>query len=545
MKKRAITALLAIALLATGLAACTSDGDTDQTTTAPGSEDPDDSEDPGDDGKVNGIMYAEGLPIVDPGTFTFSIFADDSSDTGEFYMLNEFKEQTGVEIDLRIYPYETATERLTLDLNTGDHADLIGGWTLNDSRILTYGVQQQIFIPLQDLFAEWAPNIDAVLDMEGVRDRMTAPDGNIYAIPYATGDTTVGYSPYINERWLEEVGMDMPTTTDEFADVLRAFKNEDANGNGDANDEIPFSTDPNNKNIQSMTGWFGLPMNRQGIGLLNGEVVYGGISNTYREFLQWFNGLNNEGLIDVELYTQDSSTWEGKGNNDLYGVSIAYGSSEFSGLAQTTEKSEFGALPVLNTDDGGTWLRDTNGFSVYRTQAVITNNASNPEVIARWYDNVFELENGIGINRGPVGVVVFEENGEYRSIDTSTLDEETQEKVSWGNLWPQSLPKYLPVGFEFIEENPVFNEKKAMEELYEDHLTEDIVPSFWVDLDKIDRYADINTALIDYFEQQQALFVTGELDVNNDADWNSYVDGLKSLGLEEWLEIRGIGTIAE
>ena len=74
-------------------------------------------------------------------------------------MLNEFKEQTNVEVDLRIFPYETAKERLNLDLNSGEYADVIGGWTLSESMILTYGVKQKVFIPLEDLIKEYAPNI--------------------------------------------------------------------------------------------------------------------------------------------------------------------------------------------------------------------------------------------------------------------------------------------------------------------------------------------------------------------------------------------------
>lgn len=106
--------------------------------------------------------------------------------------------------------------------------------------------------------------------------------------------------------------MSMPTTTDEFEAVLKAFKEQDANGNGDASDEIPFSTDPNNKHIEAMAGYFGLPMNKLGIAIQNEKVVYGGVSDTYREFLSWFHKLYAEGLVDVELYTQDSSTWKVK-----------------------------------------------------------------------------------------------------------------------------------------------------------------------------------------------------------------------------------------
>lgn len=545
MKRKIISLLLVTTMCVTAFAGCSKKGN-DTATTGDNKEVTKASEATVDEnGKVNGIMYKEGLPIVDEGAYSFSIFVDDSSSTGEFYMLNEFKKQTNVDVELQIYPYETATERLNLDLNSGDYADVIGGWTLTDSLILTQGVQQGVFIPLEDYFEEYCPNISAILDLPGVREKMTAPDGHIYTIPYVCDDTTVSFSPYINSRWLKNVGMEMPTTTEEFEAVLKAFKEKDANGNGNPNDEIPFSADPNNKHIEAMAGWFGMPMDKVGIAIKDDKVAYGGVSKEYRQFLSWFNGLYNQGLIDTELFTQDSSTWEGKGNKDMYGVSIAYGSSEFSGQVQTEEKGEFDALPVLNADKGGIWLRDTNGFSVYRTQAVITNNAKHPEIICRWFDNAFELENGIGCSRGPVGVVVFKEGDGYRAIDNSTLPADQQEKVSWNNLWPQALPKYVPSGFKYIEDNPLYDEKSAMEKLYEPNLTKEIIPSFWVSLENIDKYSDIATAISEYFTQKQAMFVTGELDVNDDATWNSYVDGLYSLGLEDYLEIRGIDTIAE
>lgn len=542
MKKKAVALVLAAAMCVTSLAGCgSSTASTTENASGEVSEAVVD-----ESGKVDGVMYKVGLPLVDEGTYGFSIFCDDSKENPEYYMLDEFKKQTNVDVEMRIFPYETATERLNLDLNSGDYADVVGGWTLSDSMILTYGVNQGVFIPLEDYFAEYCPRITEILDLPGVREEMTAPDGHIYAIPYVCDDTKVGYSPYINGRWLKNVGMDMPTTTEEFEAVLKAFKEQDANGNGDPNDEIPFSADPNNKHIESMTGWFGLPMGKSGIGILDDEVVFAGASSTYREFLSWFNSLYEQGLIDLEIFTQDSSTWEGKGNRDLYGVSIAYGSGEFSGIVlEGGEKSEFDVLPVLNTDKGGMWMRDTNGFSVYRTQAVITDNAEHPEVICRWFDNAFQLENGIGCNRGPVGTVVFKEDDGYRAIDVKTLSEEDQEKFSWGNLWPQSLPKYMPSGFKYIEDHPTYNEKKVMEDTYEPYLTKTTIPSFWIPLDKIDRYSDIASALTDYFNQRQAMFISGEMDIDDDTQWQSYVDGLYALGLEDWMDVRGIEKVVE
>lgn len=554
MKKKLVAMLLTAAMVCTTLAGCgskdsgggsSSDGSSSSDSSGSDTKEEYVPAEVDADGKVNGIMYKEGLPIVDEGDYTFSIFCDDSSSTGEFYMMDEFKKQTNVDVDLRIFAYENATERMNLDLNSGDYADVIGGWILSDSMILTYGVEQGIFIPLEDIFEEYCPNISAILDLPGVREEMTAPDGHIYTIPYVCDDVTVNYSPWINTRWLDTVGMEMPTTTDEFEAVLKAFKEQDANGNGDASDEIPFSTDPNNKHLEAMAGYFGLPMDKYGFTVENGETVFAAKSNTYREFLSWFNKLYEQGLVDPEIFTQDSATWEGKGNRDLYGVSIAYGSNEYTGVPQAEEKPECEPLPVLNADNGGKWLRATPGNSVYRTQAVITDNAEHPEIIARWFDNAFALENGIGCSTGPVGTVVFKEDDGYRLIDRSTLGSELEEKLSWSNLWPQSLPKYMPSGFKYIEDKPLYNEKEQLELYYEQWLTDDVIPSFWIPLDKVEIYSEIATSINDYFNQQQALFISGEQDVDDDAAWQSYLDGFDGLDLDTYLEVRGVTKVAE
>ena len=103
----------------------------------------------------------------------------------------------------------------------------------------------------------------------------------------------------------------------------------------------------------------------------------------------------------------------------------------------------------------------------------------------------------------------------------------------------------MPAGFRLVEANPNYDEKDAVEKTYEPNLTEGVIEENWIDMDSIDTYADISTAIKDYFEQQQAMFVAGEQDINDDAAWQAYVDGMYALGLEDWLSIQGIDTIAE
>lgn len=69
--------------------------------------------------------------------------------------------------------------------------------------------------------------------------------------------------------------------------------------------------------------------------------------------------------------------------------------------------------------------------------------------------------------------------------------------------------------------------------------------SIWVDQDSVEIYSEYKTAIDDYFRQQQALFVSGEQDIDDDAAWQAYKDGYEGLGLSKYLEIRGITKIIE
>lgn len=50
---------------------------------------------------------------------------------------------------------------------------------------------------------------------------------------------TIPQTQYINTKWLENLGLEMPTTLEEPHSVLVAFKEQDANGNGDPTTKSP------------------------------------------------------------------------------------------------------------------------------------------------------------------------------------------------------------------------------------------------------------------------------------------------------------------
>src|SRR5699024_5285251 len=74
--------------------------------------------------------------------------------------------------------------------------------------------------------------------------RDTFPDGNIYSLPtiYDPDFDALNMQTkmWVRQDWLDQFGMDPPSTLEEFEAYLVEVKNGDPNGNGEA-DEIPYS----------------------------------------------------------------------------------------------------------------------------------------------------------------------------------------------------------------------------------------------------------------------------------------------------------------
>ena len=106
-----------------------------------------------------------------------------------------------------------------------------------------YSNHAEFFLPLDDLIDQYMPNLKAAFEADpDFRNICLAADGKIYTLPKNLPcRPNVGLQFFLNRDWLDRLGLEMPDTLDELTEVLRAFKNEDANGNGDPNDEIPVS----------------------------------------------------------------------------------------------------------------------------------------------------------------------------------------------------------------------------------------------------------------------------------------------------------------
>jgi len=229
------------------------------------------------------------------------------------------EEATGTNLDWSLINTDVKDEQFNLVLASGDMPDIMAYYEgkKGHTSINKFG-SEGAFLPLEDLIEANAPNLKAaLLDDEKVRGSLTAADGHIYFVPMmAALNAARGW--YIRYDWLEKLGLEVPTTTEELYNVLVAFRDGDPNGNGEK-DEIPMvfrrRGDDAFYNMGALAYAFDADMSWV---IRNGKVVFGPSEPQYSDYLDYIARLYGEKLIDQEVLTR-----QGNARNDLFGKNLA------------------------------------------------------------------------------------------------------------------------------------------------------------------------------------------------------------------------------
>jgi putative aldouronate transport system substrate-binding protein len=500
--------------------------------------------------------------VKQKAAFTMLVDVDGNkiNNANDMVIVKEFEEKTNIQAQMNNFPYATGIERKNIMIATGDYPDVIAGWLVSANEVMTWS-SEGIIIPLENLIDQYTVNIKTVLDLPGVRQSMTLPDGHIYSPPYPTGEPKVTYGPWINTVWLEQLGLQMPTTTDELKQVLIAFRDRIPPVNGQK--IIPFAAEPDNFSVGDLAGWFGVNASRRGANVGGFAIINSKIENTltapeYKAAIKYFADLYKEGLVDPELFTQEKAMYTAKNNLRIYGVMWDYGPYGWkaqelpAGWTQGDKKNDFDPLPVLKAPGVSkpVWRRNCYGITLFRNQFVITDKAKNPITILRWLDYVYSQDASPATDRGPLGIR-WEKIGDrtYREIYTQVgqngWTQADEDKYSWGNVFPPPLPKFhrnntgVPENLRTEILPPAgmrkeYKDNDVMDALYEPYLDERI-PDLWLTQDVAKRRADLQTAITNYVDQKEAEWVSGQADI--DAEWDAYVAQLNRLGLQELITL--------
>lgn len=205
-------------------------------------------------------------PIVDEPITLKIMFGirdvDSMANPSDMPVVKAFEEKTGINLEWDVVKGSDWSTKLNLMFVSDDYPDIIiaPNCTVDDEE---YGVTQGLLLPLEDKIAENMPNYTTRIAGEDSdpTSGLVATDGHTYSIGYMVGQNiNTNQHFFINQTWLDALGLETPTTLDELTEVLRAFKTQDPNGNGEA-DEVPLEMglDTGFYGVRYILPMFGIP----------------------------------------------------------------------------------------------------------------------------------------------------------------------------------------------------------------------------------------------------------------------------------------------
>ncbi|MBQ6382268.1 MAG: extracellular solute-binding protein [Clostridia bacterium] len=268
--------------------------------------------------------------------------------------------------------YNTAVNAM---LVSGEYPDLLFfDWNNNYPGGVLGGVEDEVIVPISEIpeYKEKVPNWFKVLDEHPeVRRPVTEDDGSV--VVFCHWEPNIARSAYwgyaVRKDWLDRLGLEVPKTIDEFYAVLKAFKENDANGNGDPNDEIPFSCcnwwGTAHPGMDSLAAAWTLKVNTMYRDPHKDEMTYWTEYNNGENFKQYVETMAKwyqEGLIDEEAISQKFDPWAAKITGDKVGSFFCFPDNvaTWEDSIRTTMKDQgygnpddvciYGLVPLLGPD---------------------------------------------------------------------------------------------------------------------------------------------------------------------------------------------------
>ena len=456
------------------------------------------------------------------------------------------EEETGVKIEWEYIPATAWDEQKSLILASGDLPDIFfGAKAMKTSDIMA---NVEYFLPLQDLIAEYGQNIQAMWEaVPNTKIANTYPDGNIYSIGHTmVSRPATEAAIYINKVWLDNLGLAMPTTVDELTEVLRAFRDQDANGNGDPNDEIPMIG-------RSLTSKYGPAAMRGYFQADNcieydlavgedGKITYLPVTENYKAWVQWVHTLISEGLLNSDVVTIDSTRYKALQANDevaLCGVLTGYTHSNAGKWMDEYEVLDIAEGPYGKAYVAANKANMLSGISGWATVSV-TESCKEPEAAMKWINAFYDSLNGLQGYWGPMGEAIQDDgDGTYSFIMDEAKDAERGYKSYDNWYWGlgDGAPGYISAEVEAaMEVSPNDVLKLYADEIYADNIRDEsyIYPPVILERKLNDKAAEIETDMEKMTKEMTAKWcVEGGVE----AEWDNYVAEMNKMGLEEYLRI--------
>jgi len=441
------------------------------------------------------------------------------------------QEDTGIAFEFRQHTDEAEWNTRKQEIAEGtDLPDVLFKAQLTDEETLQMA-EAGILIDLKPYLEEYAPDLWAILQANPeYLAAVTMSDGTIRTLP-SINELQTNNLIWINQTWLNNLHLEVPTTAEELTEVLRAFRDGDANRNGNSGDEVPLSA-LGMWDLRFLGHAFGIIDNDYYLSVTDGKVSSSLTSENNRAFLTWLHELWQENLLSHTCFTTVDSLRQITDTSATITYGMFLANNPLS-VVPNTALDQYATIAPL-TYEGGQVYRDLLG-SLTRGTFALTKNCAEPERMIAWVNRLFTEEGSILIQAGREGVeYLWLEDGTWEwEADLSTVANEIlpAATLSDGGVAPGIITRNFQQKYSDASTRTLIENMMRVREFAKTPF-----PLVWLSAEDAETAARLQAEIAPYAEKKMAEFVTGDTPLT-DENWAEFTAEVEKLGLSEMIAL--------
>lgn len=502
-------------------------------------------------------------PIVKDGTLDMTMFRLSMPNVENFETndLTKFmEEKTGIHFEFITGGRDDWEDKLNMLLQSDDYPDVILGTSPD---LAKYGIKEGIIIPLDEyLTEENVPNYLKTMENYDLNITREA-DGKIYSLADINDCYHCRYARkmWVNTKYLEEMGVEVPTTTDEFIDVCKKFKEFKPNG-------IPVvGADKGwHSRVQDwlMGAYTFIPSASYTFSVKDDVVLNKdtqkvecvAASDEYKEGLKFLKELYDMGALYEGSFSQTSDqlkTLINQQDEPVLFFTAGTISDDIDSVSNNELYRHYECMAPLKGPDGTQIAWSYPNLGVSAGAFCITDNCENVEAALRWADFfysefgdlytqfgpdegkdwVLNPEGKVGLDGRPaVCEVLNHYSGEAQNHDWQDVGiRVATEDIALGTAVDPDVDPYSPEGLEKL----LYDATKEKYEPYGNNTNLANLDPLKVTDEETTEVSTIAVEVEKAIAETSVAFITGEKDIEK--DWDKYLKDLENVGLPTLLKV--------
>ena len=459
----------------------------------------------------------------------------ENEDWNNHLLLQEAEKITGVKINyIPVAAFNTG-EVYSLSFASGDLADIYYWGVHQYSKGADGAVEDDIFIRLNELIDEYAPYYKRARESDENTMRDTISDeGNIVSFYVLNTENVYSGMGFMTRKdLLDQAGLDIPVTYDDWYEMLTAYKNMGV--------EIPCY------NLGDMGGLLfgGWGFEYNWISFMNNpyfqvdnKVQFSPFAENFLPMLETFHKWYSEGLVMEDFYSMhDMSDTQAKEYNGVTATWVCYANAVNVFRNNTTiEGAEAVAIPNPVINKGDQIHISTSTSLVGNDCGAISTQCEDPELAVQWMDFWYSPKGSELVNYGVEGVSFeYDDAGEPQFTDVVLNNE-------YGLTMEAIQALYLGYNFGGLFDPTVMlttydqGQLDAMD-IWTSNIDDDWNYPLGASLtaEETEEFMGYYSDIATYLSTEAVSFVTG---ARNLGTFDDFIDTLKSMGADRCLEIR-------